>query len=211
MDAAAILHAAVGLENLPAIFGAHQAAVVGPGMGQFPDVRAVVAAILKGGQASVIDADAITAFREDPASLFALLPERTVLTPHLGEFNRIFPGVWDAAPEKLSAVLRAAEICGRVVLLKGPDTVVAAPDGRARINVHATPFLASAGTGDVLAGIIGAFLAQGLDAFDAASAGAWIHGEAGRRIGPGLIADDLPGLLPDILNAFAPDEIRRPD
>ena len=212
VDAAALMHGAVGsIEDLTKIFGVHQAAVVGPGMGQFPEVKEVAIAVLKGGQASVVDADAITAFREDPKELFAVLPERAVLTPHLGEFVRLFPGVWEAAPEKLSAVLKAAEACRRVVLLKGPDTVIAAPDGRAHINVHATPFLASAGTGDVLAGIIGAFLAQGMDAFDAASAGAWIHGEAGRRIGPGLIADDLPGVLPDILNAFAPDEIRRPE
>lgn len=212
VDAAAILHGAVGaIDDLTKVFGAHQAAIVGPGMGQFPDVKQVAIAALKGGQASVVDADAITAFREAPKELFDVLPERAVLTPHLGEFGRIFPGVWEAAPEKLSAALKAAETCGRVVLLKGPDTVIAAPDGRARINVHATPFLASAGTGDVLAGIIGAFLAQGMDPFDAASAGAWMHGEAGRRIGPGLIADDLPGLVPDILNAFAPDEIRRPE
>ena len=212
VDAAAILHGAVGsIEDLTQAFGAHQAAIIGPGMGQFSEVRDVVTAALKGGQASVVDADAITAFRDDPKALFAALPERAVLTPHLGEFVRLFPGIWEAAPEKLTAALRAAESCGRIILLKGPDTVIAAPDGRARVNVHATPFLASAGTGDVLAGIIGAFLAQGMDAFDAASAGAWIHGEAGRRIGPGLIADDLPGVLPDILNAFAPDEIRRPD
>lgn len=209
-DAASLIHIALGEpDHITKLFATHQAGIVGPGLGQFEDAKKIVLAALAGGQACVVDADAISIFGDAPDELFKALPERAVLTPHQGEFGRIFKELMEAGPEKLAATRAAAKACGRVVLFKGPDTVIAAPDGRARINVHATPFLASAGTGDVLAGIIGGLLAQGMDAFDAASAAAWIHGEAGRRLGAGLIADDLPGLLPDILNAFAPDALSR--
>ncbi|MET0546983.1 MAG: NAD(P)H-hydrate epimerase [Caulobacterales bacterium] len=209
-DAASLVHIALGEpDHITKFFANHQAGIVGPGLGQFDDAKKVVLAALSGGQPCVVDADAISMFADRPEELFQALPEGAVLTPHGGEFKRAFPAIFEAGPEKLSVTIAAAKACGRVVLFKGPDTVIAAPDGRARINVHATPFLASAGTGDVLAGIIGGLMAQGMDSFDAASAAAWIHGEAGLRLGAGLIADDLPGLLPDILNAFAPDALRR--
>ena len=122
-----------------------------------------------------------------------------MLTPHPGEFERIFPGVLKAAPERIAAVRRAAARAHAVVLLKGSDTVIAAPDGRCCVNTNGSPWLATAGSGDVLAGFIGGLVAQGMDSFDAACAGVWIHARAGGLHGPGLIAEDLPGLAPSVL------------
>jgi hydroxyethylthiazole kinase-like uncharacterized protein yjeF len=118
-----------------------------------------------------------------------------VTTPHAGEFERLRPGLLATSPSRITAAINTAAMTGCVVLLKGPDTVIAAPDGRAVVNAHATPFLATAGSGDVLAGIIGGLMAQGMDAFDAACAGAWMHGDAGLRAGPGMTAEDLDQTL----------------
>ena len=175
------------------------AAVIGPAAGVTETTLLNVLALARTGAALVIDADAITVFRDDPEELFSLLDRDDVLTPHAGEFERLFPGAIKAAPERITAARRAAQTAGAVVLLKGPDTVIAAPDGRAAVNFNGSPWLATAGTGDVLAGFIGGLISQGMDSFEAACAAAWIHAEAAERHGPGLISEDLPGLTPGVL------------
>jgi len=178
------------------------AAVIGPAAGVTETTLVNLLALARTGAALVIDADAISVFRDDPDELFSVLDRDDVLTPHPGEFERLFPGVLAAAPQRIAAARTAAERAGAVVLLKGPDTVIAAPDGRAAVNVNGTPWLATAGSGDVLAGFIGGLIAQGMESFEAACAGAWIHAEAGANFGPGLIAEDLPGLAPGVLAAL---------
>ncbi|MDO8899956.1 MAG: NAD(P)H-hydrate dehydratase [Phenylobacterium sp.] len=175
------------------------AAVIGPAAGINETTLMNVLALARTGAALILDADAITVFRQDPEELFSVLDRDDVLTPHPGEFERLFPGILDSAPERISATRRAAELADAVVLLKGPDTVVASPDGRAAVSLNGSPWLATAGTGDVLAGYIAGLVAQGMDSFEAACAGAWIHAEAAQSHGPGLIAEDLPGLTPAVL------------
>jgi hydroxyethylthiazole kinase-like uncharacterized protein yjeF len=179
------------------------AAALGPGLGVNKETRELVAAVLKSGAAAVLDADAITAFQDEPQALFGLLDDKCVLTPHAGEFERLFPGLLDQSASKLEAARMAAARALCVVVLKGADTVIAAPSGRAVINANAPPSLATAGAGDVLAGLIAGLLAQGIPAFDAACAGTWLHGESARLFGPGLIAEDLPEMLPAVLKQLA--------
>jgi NAD(P)H-hydrate epimerase len=185
------------------------AVLLGPGNGVTDETRACVLLTLEADRRCVLDADALTVFADRPQDLIAALTgaaERqgaaaAVLTPHDGEFARLFRRVdsVDLDGDKLARVRAAAAATGAVVLLKGADTTIAHPDGRVRINANAPATLATAGAGDVLAGLIVGLLAQGMDAFDAASAGAWIHGAAAEAFGPGLIAEDLPELVPGVL------------
>lgn len=178
------------------------AVIIGPAAGVSPVTRANVEALAKGGRNLVLDADALTVFAGQADTLRALLSAHAILTPHAGEFERLFPDLLSRSKNKVEAAREAARQADAAVLLKGPDTVIASPDGRAVVNTHATPFLATAGTGDVLAGILGGLLAQGLDPFDAACAGAWMHGDAGLRVGAGLTAEDLDAALRDTLAAL---------
>jgi NAD(P)H-hydrate epimerase len=167
--------------------------VLGPGFGAGKRARKFVLALAD--RHLVLDADGITSFRDDPAELFDAFrdgPARLVLTPHEGEFGRLFPDI--AADRELTKVQKAQAAAMRAnaaVIYKGADSVIAAPDGRALINANAPPWLATAGSGDVLAGIIGGLLAQGMPTFEAAAAGVWLHGETGKRAGKGLTAEDL--------------------
>jgi NAD(P)H-hydrate epimerase len=178
------------------------AVIAGPGLGVGPHTCALVEQVLTSGASAVLDADALTSFRDDPSELFGKIRHPVVMTPHEGEFERIFPGMLEGAASKVEAARAAAARANAVILLKGNDTVIASPDGRAAINANAPATLATAGAGDVLAGFIGGLLAQGMPAFEAASAGAWLHGDAAGRFGPGLIAEDLPEILPESLSGL---------
>jgi NAD(P)H-hydrate epimerase len=177
------------------------ALLIGPGSGVNERTRAAVLAALAARRAAVLDADAITVFAEAPKSLFEAIEGPALLTPHEGEFRRLFPDL-AKVPGKVERTREAARRSGATVLLKGPDTVIAAPDGSAVINVHASAGLATAGSGDVLAGIAGGLLAQGFSPLAAGAAAAWLHGESALRFArPGLIAEDLIDRLPDALQA----------
>jgi hydroxyethylthiazole kinase-like uncharacterized protein yjeF len=174
--------------------------VIGPGAGVGERLKAMVLTSLRSKAAVVLDADALTSFAGDSTTLFKGIMGRTapvILTPHEGEFGSLFGKI--RAASKLDAAREGASRSGATVLLKGPDTVVASPDGRASINATTSPFLATAGSGDVLAGMIGGLLAQAMPAFEAASAAAWLHGAAALGFGPGLIAEDLGEMLPEVL------------
>lgn len=184
---------------------------LGPGLGRGMDTQAVVIATLNELRPTVLDADALTLFERNPQVLFDLLHDRCVLTPHGGEFSKLFPDLAEklATPattgpaySKVDATCEAAARAGCVVLYKGADTVIAAPDGRCLVNAaqyeRAAPWLATAGSGDVLAGFITGLLARGLSPLQAAETGAWLHVEAALEFGPGLIAEDLPEQLPTL-------------
>lgn len=183
--------------------GRKNAVLLGPGNGVGGETRAHTLAALAAGKATVVDADALTSFQDRPEVLFEAVSGEgagaCVLTPHEGEFRRLFP---DLEGDKLSRARAAAARSGAVVLLKGADSVIAAPDGRAAINANAPAALATAGTGDVLAGLVVGLLAQGMNSFDATSAAVWLHGESGAALGLGLIAEDLSEALPAVLQGL---------
>jgi hydroxyethylthiazole kinase-like uncharacterized protein yjeF len=186
---------------------AAQALVIGPAFGTSDaHYKSLLAALnAKPRSPLVLDADAITML----APLTHGLDARDVMTPHVGEFRGAFPGIWGLSTSPIDAARAAAAYARCVVLLKGPSTVIAAPDGRAIVNTTGTPFLATAGAGDVLAGLIAGLIAQDMASFEAAAAGAWMHGKAAEAFGPGLTADDLPESLAHVINELAPPGWRR--
>ncbi|MGO4386322.1 NAD(P)H-hydrate dehydratase [Microvirga sp. 2YAF29] len=201
---AIMLRGCDGPEGLHAILqdARFNALVMGPALGVHSGTRAMVAVAVHAHRSLVLDADALTSFEGLGTELHqAFRQAPTVLTPHDGEFNRLFKGHPDILdPEsKIERARRAAFYLGGVMVLKGPDTVIASPDGRIAINENGTPYLATAGSGDTLCGIIAGLMAQGVPAFEAACAGVWIHAEAGVSFGPGLIAEDLAELVPGVL------------
>ena len=177
----------------------YSALLIGPGAGVAAATRDRALAMLATGRAVLLDADAISVFADDPGALARALHGPCVITPHEGEFARLFHVTGD----KLTRARAAAKQIGAVVVLKGADTVIAAPDGRAIVNANAPASLATAGAGDVLGGMILGLLAQGMDTFLAAAAGVWLHGAAAADFGPGLLAEDLPDLLPGVLRRLA--------
>jgi ADP-dependent NAD(P)H-hydrate dehydratase / NAD(P)H-hydrate epimerase len=177
----------------------YSAFLVGPGAGVSAVTRQHAASMLATAKPVVLDADAISVFAERPQELFAAIRGPVVMTPHEGEFKRLF----QLQGDKLRRARGAAQESGAIIVLKGADTIVAAPDGRTVINANAPPTLATAGSGDVLGGLILGLLAQGMDPFLAAAAAVWIHGDAASGFGPGLLAEDLPDLIPAILRKLA--------
>jgi hydroxyethylthiazole kinase-like uncharacterized protein yjeF len=177
----------------------YTAFLIGPGAGISNETRAAALKMLGTARPVLLDADAISVFASKASELAGAIRGPCVMTPHEGEFARVFHGNGD----KLSRARAASRASGAIIVLKGADTVVAAPDGRAVVNTNAPASLATAGSGDVLGGLILGLLAQGMEPFAAAAAGVWIHGAAAARFGPGLIAEDLPDLVPAVLRDFA--------
>jgi len=177
-------------------------AVIGPAAGVDEATVSNLFALARTGAALVVDADALTIFRHDVSELFSALDRDDVLTPHQGEFERLFPNLIRSSADRTVATLEASKRAGSIVLLKGNDTVIAAPDGRCVVNRAGSVWLATAGSGDVLAGLIAGLIAQGMDSFDAACAAVWVHSEAATLHGPGLISEDLPGLVPQVLSGL---------
>lgn len=191
-----------GAEALARLAEPFDAVVIGPAAGLSETTAQNLAALGRTGAALVVDADALTLFKGRAEELFDHLDRDDVLTPHEGEFERLFPGFLSQGRERAARL--AAERAGAVVVLKGPATVIASPDGRYSVNDNGTPWLATAGSGDVLAGMIGGLAAQHMESFDAARAAVWMHADAGRRFGPGLIAEDLPDQIPAVLAGLWP-------
>ncbi len=173
--------------------------LLGPGAGVTPRTRSFVLKALACKKNVVLDADALSAFTRDPKRLFSAIKSPCILTPHEGEFKKLFGGI---SGSRVQRAIKAAALSKAVIILKGNETVIAAPNGHVAVNANATPYLATAGSGDVLAGMCAGLLSQGMEPFKAACAAVWLHAEAGRTFGPGLIAEDIPEMLPSILRAM---------
>jgi ADP-dependent NAD(P)H-hydrate dehydratase / NAD(P)H-hydrate epimerase len=198
---AVMLVAMEGAEGLGTLLAdrRYTALCLGPALGVGQGTRELVAEALGAGQATVLDADALTSFEDQPEALFGRIrtsAPHIVLTPHEGEFARLFGPV---AADRIGAARRAARQSGAVVVLKGPRTVIAGPGGRAAVQMNAPAELATAGSGDVLAGIVLGLLAQGMPGFEAAAAAVWLHAMAAERFGPGLISEDIEAGIPAVL------------
>jgi hydroxyethylthiazole kinase-like uncharacterized protein yjeF len=180
--------------------------LIGPGAGVGEATRTHTLAMLNARRATVLDADALSSFHEDPHLLFGAIAGSCVMTPHEGEFARLF----NVAGDKLCRARFAARLSDAVMVIKGSDTVIAAPDGRAIVNANAPASLATAGAGDVLGGIVLGLLAQGMDPFLASAAAVWLHGAAAAAFGPGLLAEDLPDLLPEVFRGLGGYRARIP-
>ncbi|KPP82757.1 MAG: NAD(P)HX epimerase / NAD(P)HX dehydratase [Oceanicaulis sp. HLUCCA04] len=185
------------------------ACVLGPGAGLGERLKDRVIEALKTGIALVLDADALSVFADAPSRLMDALHGKAVLTPHSGEFERLFPGLLNQSVSPLDAAKHAAAASGAIVLLKGPASVIAAPNGEAFINAHASARLATAGSGDVLAGMIGGLLAQRIGPFEATVSAAWLHGQAGFLLPPGANAQDLTRQIPVVLGAALDERARQ--
>jgi len=172
--------------------------LIGPGAGKEEHIRTYALAMLATGKPTVLDADAINIFANEPLALRSAISGPCVITPHEGEFARLF----DNSSDRLISACKAAKQSGAIIVLKGNKTVIADPDGRVIINKNAPPTLATAGSGDVLSGIILGLLAQGMEPFLAAAASVWLHGAAATQFGPCLIAEDLPDMLPDVFRSI---------
>jgi hydroxyethylthiazole kinase-like uncharacterized protein yjeF len=172
--------------------------LLGPGGGLDSELKSKVLYTLEMGskKSAVIDADGLNVFKADTEKLLSVLHENCVITPHAGEFTRLFPDL-EGGREKMA--MAAAKRAGCVVVLKGAETLIASPDGELIVNKHSSPYLATGGTGDVLAGMITGLMAQGLGAFKAAQMAVWVHGDGGRNIGIGLIAEDVITEIPNVL------------
>ena len=178
---------------------------LGPALGLTQITADLVRVALATGRPCVLDADALSRFERAPDALFERIHDRVILTPHTGEFRRLFPDLADAPPTEATRL--AAERSGATVLLKGPETTIATPEGQTALHratgPRAAPWLATAGAGDVLAGFIVGLLARGFAPLDAAAAASWLHVECALHFGPGLIAEDLPDVLPHVFRALA--------
>jgi ADP-dependent NAD(P)H-hydrate dehydratase / NAD(P)H-hydrate epimerase len=196
-----IVHAASGLEAFETLLAdkRRNAVLIGPGLGVGEETRKTALAVLGAEKRAVLDADALTSFAQDREALFAAIRSPCVMTPHEGEFARLF----DPGGSKPERARRAARQSGAVIVLKGADTVIAAPDGRVAINANAPPELATAGSGDVLAGLVLGLLAQDMDPFAAAATAVWLHGDAASRVGAGLVSEDLVDALTPALHDLA--------
>jgi ADP-dependent NAD(P)H-hydrate dehydratase / NAD(P)H-hydrate epimerase len=183
--------------NFTAIDDRVRSIAAGPAMGVGVKTRDIVLTLLARNIPMIMDADALTSFDTAQETLFNALHTGVVLTPHEGEFAKLFPGI--NLYDRLAAAKLATNMSGAIVLLKGAETIIAAPDGRYAINRHSSPWMATAGSGDVLTGLICGISAQGVNSFDAACIAVWLHGDIGKRYGPGLTADAMAAQLPLVL------------